>query len=194
MRLEEKHLKRRVRERYIPLPPADNHPDSGRLLVFEHGMELKKASYVKIKPLYVVPLRILRKMRERRPFFLTLASRSLLLEVSGLAPNLVGTAGDMASLASSSQSALVPGHEIVPLDRQPSSFNQQGKYSLLRLNSAETPAVFTNGTHWLPWPVSVAHQGEPNSGNFYTLTAKCWYFALALIGIFVYVMWCSLSG
>jgi hypothetical protein len=191
MRLEVKHPKRRARERYVPLPPADQHPDSGRLLVFEHNMELKKASYVKIKPLYVVPLRVLRKMRERRPFLLTDASRSLLLEVSGLVPSLVGTAGDVACL---SQSSLVPGHEIVPLGRQPSSFNQQGKHGVLRLNSAKTPAVATNGTHWLPSPVSVARQGEPKPGHFYTLIPKCLYFALALAGISVYVIWSSLPN
>jgi hypothetical protein len=155
-------------------------------------MELKKASYVKIKPLYVVPLRVLRKMRERRAFVLTVASRSLLLEVSGLGHSLVDTTGEMASLASLSQSALVPGYETVPLGRQASSFNQQGNHGLLRLNSAETPTVPTNGTDWLPSPVPVSNQGEPNSGLFHSLGPKFLYFTLVLAGISVYVIWSSL--
>ncbi|KAK3307695.1 uncharacterized protein B0T15DRAFT_376776, partial [Chaetomium strumarium] len=55
-----RHPGRQRRGQYVPIAPADPHPDSGRLLFLADNARLPKKSWVNVSALHIVPLAILR--------------------------------------------------------------------------------------------------------------------------------------
>ncbi|KAK4450453.1 hypothetical protein QBC34DRAFT_402731 [Podospora aff. communis PSN243] len=91
----------RRRRQYLPIHPANTHPDLSILLQIDDGQVLRKNSYVNLTNQATIPFDVLRSYEGNRPnvrYALTASSYQTLVETVGFAVPLQSPSHDMAAI------------------------------------------------------------------------------------------------